>query len=92
VVARADKKNKAAARGADPLAEGVGAFARGDYVRARALLEPKVNDASLSEAERAQARDLVGATSIEPGALYTGLGAIGLLLVVIALTAWFQSV
>jgi hypothetical protein len=86
-MSRAEKKAKS---GPDPLKEGLGAFTRGDVAQARVLLAAKADDASLSDAQREQARRLSDATHIERGALYTGLACIGLLLCVILITIWLQ--
>ncbi|MCK6549343.1 hypothetical protein L6R52_26105 [Myxococcota bacterium] len=75
---------------ADALADATAAFARGDYGRARVLLAAKIGDASLSEGQREEARELLAATGFERGTLWVGLGCIGLLILVLIVTAALQ--
>ncbi|MFO0726869.1 MAG: hypothetical protein U1E65_24000 [Myxococcota bacterium] len=92
----AKKKDAARAEAKAPppenqaLEEALNVFRRGDYVRARGLLGPLVDDASLSENARQQARDLLAATKSDRAILLTGLAALGLLCLVIAFTAFIQ--
>jgi hypothetical protein len=74
----------------DPLHEAVDTFARGDYAKARVLLEQKAHDASLSEGQREEAEELFGATGIERGTLWVGLACIALLALVVIVTTLTQ--
>jgi hypothetical protein len=65
-------------------------FARGDYARARVMLEAKANDASLSEGAKEEARSLIAATRIEKGTLMVGLACIALFVLVVIVTAILQ--
>lgn len=74
----------------DALAEATAAFARGDYGRAKVLLAAKIDDASLPEGQREDAKDLLAATGFERGTLWVGLGCVGLLLLVLIVTRALQ--
>jgi hypothetical protein len=73
-----------------PLADALLVFARGDYARARALLAQKVDDPSLAEGAKAQARELLEATKMERGAFLTGLACAGFYGLVLLVTSLFQ--
>ncbi len=76
---------------ADPrLAQALATFKRGDYVQARALLEPLIADRSLAEGERKQAAALLGATRLDSAMPRTALASAALLILVVVLTAVFQ--
>ena len=86
------KREKAAAQeGSDPrLLEALAVFKKGDYVRARTMLEPLVTDASRSEGERSQAARLIEATRLDRAIPLTALASLGLLILVALATAFFQ--
>jgi len=65
-------------------------FARGDYARARVMLEEKTKDPALSEGAKEEARALIAATRLERGTLYVGLACIALFLLVLIVTAALQ--
>jgi hypothetical protein len=72
-----------------PLADAIAVFASGDYVAARRALEPLAGASTLSEGQRARARELLAATRPEPTALKVGLaclGLMGLIAIVLGLT------
>lgn len=76
---------------ADPrLAHALATFKRGDYVQARALLEPLIADRSLAEGERKQAATLLAATRLDVAIPRTALASAALLILVVVLTAVFQ--
>src|SRR5215468_4564412 len=95
-MAKAGKKKKSApektphASENDPLHQAVETFAKGDYARARVLLEQKAHDANLSEGQREEAEELYEATGIERGTLWVGLACIALFILVIAVTTLTQ--
>lgn len=74
----------------DPLREGIDLFARGDYARAKVALAVRANDSALSEGQREHARELVDATHVERGTLWVGIACVGLLVLVIVVTALTQ--
>lgn len=76
----------------DPLAAAIATFARGDYARAKRALAEKMNDAELSEGQREQARELYAATGLERGTLWVGIACVGLLVLVLIVTALTQPV
>lgn len=73
-----------------PLSAAREAFGRGDYGRAKVLLREHVADASLSEGEREEAKELLAATGLERGTLWVGLACVGLLALVILVTKLIQ--
>lgn len=73
-----------------PLAIARRLFGIGDIVAARRELRAKANDASLPETDRALARELADATRIDRGALFVGLACVGLLTLVVLVTALKQ--
>lgn len=93
-MAKSGKKRRTSASAptgnGDPLQEAIETFARGDYARARVLLESKAHDPDLPEGQREQAEDLCEATNIEPGTLWVGLSCIGLFVLVLIVTTLTQ--
>lgn len=83
-------EKKARAKGADPLAEAISVFGRGDYAQAGAMLDALRTEASLSEGAKQQASQLFQATRVERGALYVGLATAGLVLFVVIATMLTQ--
>lgn len=75
----------------DPrLGKALATFKRGDYVHARAMLEPLLADPTLAEGERKQAAALMGATKLDDALPKTALAALALLILVVVLTAVYQ--
>lgn len=85
------KKKKGEPGGApDPLRPALDAFSRGDYPEARRLFDEKIEDPDVSESEKGMARAFRDATGLEKGALWVGLGCLGLFLLVVLVTALKQ--
>jgi hypothetical protein len=74
----------------DPLHEALETFARGDYARARVMLDAKAHDPSLSEGQREEAEELYEATGFERGTLWVGLACLALLILVVVVTVLTQ--
>ncbi len=81
------KKQK---KGADPLQQALRVFENGDYVEARARLEPLAENSELAEGEREMARGLVEATKVDSGALKVGLAVLGLYGLALTITVFLQ--
>ena len=83
-----DKTDKAKAPGAklhgpDPLGEALEIFEAGDYPAARVALADKAKDERLSDVDRRRAEDLIAATRLEPGALWTALACVGFFVIAV---------
>lgn len=85
---RSEKKGKS--KGGDPLAEALLIFGRGDYARARPALAALESAPELSEGAKQQARQLLGATRVERGALLVGLFTLLMVSLVVIVTALTQ--
>jgi hypothetical protein len=72
-----------AKRNASSLDPGLRAFSRGDYVEARAELEPVTRDQEVSESRRAEAQRWIEATRVDRGTLLVGLACIALFVLVV---------
>lgn len=72
------------------LAAALQTFKRGDYVRARALLAPLAEDASLAEGERKDVTALLAATRLDSALPRTALASLALLVFAVVLTSVFQ--
>ena len=90
---RADKVEtpaKAEERDRAGLGEAMTAFARGDYARAKVLLQVKADDPSLPEGVRAQARELLAATKPERGMVLAYASAAALFTLILIVTSVLQ--
>jgi len=87
-----NKKDKATLPdGSDPrLAEALVVFRKGDYVRARAMLQPLIADTTRPEGERAQAQRVYDATRLDRAVPLTALACLGLLGLIVLVTTLFQ--
>lgn len=72
------------------LGEALATFARGDYARARVLLQAKADDPSLPEGVRAQARELLAATKPERGMVIAYGAAVALFALIVIVTSVLQ--
>lgn len=84
------KKPTAPAVAADPLAEPMRAFVRGDYPRARAGFAAVLEDPEVTGSERETAGELLEATRVDRLTLGVGLACLALFGVAALLTALVQ--